>query len=309
MANSISSFFQTLVAAATEASQVLVGTTAMMDAIYKDYKPAETALGQTLNVPIPSPVTSGVTDSGSGDPTFTDVSFTTEPLVFNNHPQFGYVIHDFEQYNSPESIRNLMVDPAIKGIAEYVNGVLWGLVNGTNLNVNGTISTTGSSISVAQLIQGWTNLAGQKVPVTDTENMTLLMRHEVYGNALANTNFTQESIVGLPVALQARTSGQLRELYGAMSKYDQQAPRTGSSGSYVYGGVYMHRWAIAAAYRPLPKPDPKVSEFTYIDWKGLPIRITYGYSVAKSGWLVNIDAGFAAAVVRANMAQYYSTAQ
>lgn len=309
MANALSSFFQTLVAAASEASQVLVGTTALMDAIYQDYSPAETATGQTLNIAIPNPVTSEVDNAGTNDPTFSDVEFATEPIVFNQHPQFGYKIHDFEQYNSPLAIRNLMVDPAIKGIAEWVNGYLAGLLNSTNLSTNGTISTTSSSITPAQVISGWTNLVNQKVPVMDTQNMSFIMAPQVYGNALQNTSFTQESIVGLPIALQARTGGQLREIYGAMSKYDQQMPTTGTSGSYTYTGVLMHRWAVAAAYRPLPKPDPKVSEFTYINWKGLPIRITFGYSVQFSAWLVNIDAGFGASVVRGNMAQLYSTSE
>jgi hypothetical protein len=309
MANQISSFFQTLVAAASEASQVLVGTTALMDAIYQDYSPTEAATGQTLNIAIPNPVSSEVENIGTNDPTFSDVEFTTEPIVFNQHPQFGYKINDFEQYNSPQSIRNLMVDPAIKGIAEWVNNYLAGLLNSANLAFNGTISTTGSSISPAQVISGWTNLVNQKVPVMDSANMSLIMAPQVYGNALQNNSFTQESIVGLPIAFQARTGGQLREIYGAMSKYDQQMPTTGTVGSYTYTSVLMHRWAIAAAYRPLPKPDPKVSEFTYIDWKGLPIRITFGYSVEKSGWLVNIDAGFGASVVRPNMAQLYSTAE
>ncbi len=309
MANAISSFFQTLVTAATEASQTLVGTTAMMDAIYVDYQPVAASVGQTLNIPIPASVTSQVADAGSGDPTFTDVNFTTKSIVFNKHPQYGFVIRDFEQFNSPTQIRNLLVDPALKGIAEQVNGVIAALVNSTALNVNTTISTTGSIITPDQFVQGQVALMNQKVPVLDSPNMTFLQAPTLWGKMLRSDPWTQESQVGVEQAIAAKKMGALRMAYGSQLNYDQQLPTTGTTPSRTFSSVYMHRYAIAAAYRPLPKPDDKVSEFTYVIWKGLPVRITYGYSVSKSGWLVNIDAGYGVTAVRPEMAQLFSTAE
>lgn len=309
MANAVSGFFQTLVAAASEASQALVGTTALMEAIYVDYQPQAASVGQTLNIPIPAQVTGSVADAGVGDPTFTDVTFTTKSIVFNKHPQYGFVIRDFEQFNSPAQIRNLMVDPALKGIAEQVNGVIGALINSTALNVNTTVSTTGSLITPDQFVQGQVALMGQKVPVLDSANMSFIQAPTLWGKMLRTSDWTQESQVGINQAEAAKKQGALRMAYGAQLAYDQQLPVTGSAGSRTFSSVYMHRFAIAAAYRPLPKPDDKVSEYTYVMWKGLPIRITYGYSVSKSGWLVNIDAGYGVSVVRPEMAQLFSTAE
>ena len=53
MSNSISEFYQTLVAAATEASQALVGTNSLMDSIYMDFKPQVADIGETINVNVP----------------------------------------------------------------------------------------------------------------------------------------------------------------------------------------------------------------------------------------------------------------
>jgi hypothetical protein len=310
MANAISAFFQTLVTETTEASQALVGATALMDAIYVDFSPIAASVGQTLTIPIPSQVTSTVADAGTSDPTFSDVTFTPKQIVFNKHPQYGFVIRDFEQFNSPTAIRNLLVDPALKGIAENVNAAIAALVNATNLNVNTAITTTGSLISPDQFVAGQTVLMGQKVPVYDTQNMTFLQAPTLWGKMLRNADWSQESLVGVEQALAfKKNTGQGREAYSTQLTYDQQMPVSGSVGSRTFLSVLMHRWAIAAAYRPLPKPDPNVSEFTYVMWKGLPIRITYGYSVSKSGWLVNIDAGYGLSAVRPEMAQLFSTAE
>jgi hypothetical protein len=312
MANTLSSFFQTLVAEMTEAAEVLVGTTALMEHVYKDYAPIATSVGQTLNIALPPAVTSSVADAGVADPTFTDVSFTTKSIVFNKHPQFGYAIHDFEQFNSPAAIRQLMVDPAIKGVAENINAAIAALLTAGNFNVNSVINTTGGAttpISTAQFLTGYANLATQKVPVTDTPNVAFLQPPLLWANMLGNTNWTQESIVGVNIAEEVRKQGILRVAYGAKLAYDQQLPVSGTTPNRTFTSAYFHRYAIALATRPLPKPDPKVSEFTYVDWKGIPLRVTLGYSVQKSAWLVNVDAGYGVAVVRPEMGQLFSTAE
>lgn len=309
MANAISGFFQTLVAATEDAAQALVGTTALMDAIYVDYAPVAASVGQTLSIPIPAQVTSSVADSGVGDPVFTDVTFTTKSIVFNKHPQFGYVVRDFEQFNSPESIRNLMIDPSLKGIAENVNGVIAALINSTALNVNATVTTTASLISADQFVQGQVALINQKVPTLDTPNMSFIQAPTLWGKLLRDAQWTTESIVGAEQALAAKKMGYLREAYATQLGYDQQMPVSGTAGSRTFLSVLMHRWAIAAAYRPLPKPDEKVVEFTYVMWKGMPVRISLGYSISKGGWLVSIEAGYGVSVVRPEMAQLFSTAE
>ena len=107
LANSLNGFYQTLVAAATEASQALMGTNHLMDSVFLDYKPTVADIGQTLNVEVPAQVTSQVTDAGVADIALTDVSATTTPIVFNKHPYYGFQVRDFEQYNTPASLRNV----------------------------------------------------------------------------------------------------------------------------------------------------------------------------------------------------------
>src|SRR5262245_44022966 len=105
MANAVTGFYQTLTTGVTEANKLLAPTHNAIRSVYTNYKAQETALGQTLNVPIPADPSASVADIGVGDPTLTDITFTTKPIVFNKHPEFGYLIRDFEQFNSPADMR------------------------------------------------------------------------------------------------------------------------------------------------------------------------------------------------------------
>lgn len=315
MANTVSSFYQTLVAATEDASQALVGPNAYLDAVYLDYKPEAASIGQTLNVAIPASVTSSVADEGVADPTFTDISFTTAAITFNKHPAFNYIIRDFEQFNSPLAIRQIFLDAAIKGVAENIDTTVAALFTTSNITTNSAITGTGSvggsgkSVAVADVLKGQANLLGQKVPVNDVQNMTLIMHPIPYTRVLQDTNWTQESIVSAEIASRVRNSGQIRTGYGATIAHDLFTPSTGTVGARTFTASYFHRWSVAVATRPLPPPDGKVADYMYMMYKGVPLRITLAWSVVKNGYCVLVEAGYGCAVVRENMAQLITSTE
>jgi hypothetical protein len=309
MASTPQAFWQTLLAATSGASEVLVGTTSLLDSIYTDIRPVESALGETLNVPVPNAVNGQVTQA-NGDPVFSDYTVNTVPISFTLHPQYGTKIRSFDQYNSAVMIRNVLIDPGVKAVAEQANANIAALINSTALNINAVVSTTASSITPAQFVAGgFQVLLQQKVNVWDTTSMSFLQHPAVYANQLQTAAWTQESIAGINVAQQARIEGGIKIAYGSRQMTDQALPQTGTSGSFVYKSVYMSKYAIAAVFRPLPAGDEKVAYTTYVYWKGVPIRITLGFSVQLDAWLLNIDAGMGVAVVRPEQAVLFSTAQ
>lgn len=324
MVSTPQAFWQTLLAATSQLSEVLVGTTALLDCIYKDVTPVETALGQTLNVPVPTAVNSQVVNTNV-DPVFNDYTVNTVPISLTLHPQYGTKIRSFDQYTSPVMIREVLIDPGVKAIAEQANANIAALVNSTNLlsstTGNPVISTTVSTISPAQFLQGFQAMLQKKVNVWDTTAMNFVQNVPVFANQLQTAAWTQESIAGINVAEQARIYGAVRVAYGSQQKTDQALPVSGSSGSFVYTSVYMSKYAIAGVFRPLPAGDPKVSYTTYLYWnrtygvqnvmvgQGIPIRITLGWSMINDAWLLNIDTGMGAAVVRPEQAQLFSTSQ
>jgi hypothetical protein len=262
-------------------------------------------------VVIPSVRTPNVVDMGVGDINLTDVNETTVAIAFNHHPSDALVIRDFEQYNSPVMLRRLFLDSAIKGLKEYANGQITGLFTTGNFNSYTAISCTSHDITTAQFLSGMAFLADARVPVADDpDNLTLLVPSTVYTGILGDNNWTQAQIAGMRTAEYVRQTGTMPTAYGMTIALDQQMPTTGSVGSRTFTGCYFHRWAIALVTRPLPPPDGRVVDYTYINFGGLPIRITLGYNqYPKQGWILTVDAGFGLAVVRPTMGIIFSVSE
>ncbi len=311
MANAVSGFYQTVVAAAEEASQALVYNLKAVDSVYMDYRPEPATIGQTLNVVIPSIRTSGVVDAGAGDISLVDVNETTVPIVFNKHPLDALVIRDFEQYNSPVVLRRLFLDSAIKGVKENINAAITALFTTGNFTTNAAISTTGHLITTAQFLSGMAVLSDQRVPVAnDPDNMALLVPSLPYTAILGDSNWTQAQIAGMKTAEFVRERGELPIAYGCSVKLDQQMPISGSAPTRTFTAAYLHRWSVAVVTRPLPPPDEKVVDYTYVNFSGIPIRITLGYNqFPKQGYILTVDAGYGLKVVRDNMCQLYTIAE
>lgn len=311
MANTVTAFWQTLVCAANDATKLLAPTWKTLESVYLDYNDTPATIGQTIDVPIPVDPSASVADQGAGDTTLTDIAFTNTPISFTNHPSFDYVVRDFEQFNSPERIRNVFLDAAIKGVKNYCNNKVASLFTSSNFSVNSPISTTSHIITTTQFLSGMSVLAGQYVPVAnDPANMSLIVPPMPYTAILGDTNWTQAQIAGMKTAEFVRDTGVMPTAYGMSIKLDQQFPVSGTSPNQTFTGAYFHRYAVGVVSRPLPPPDGNVVDYTYIDFNGLSLRIMVGYNqYPKKGYIVSVEAGFGVAVVRPAMCQLFSIAQ
>lgn len=225
MANSVSAFFQTLVAAATEAAAALVGPTELVDAVYQDYKPVTLSPYQTLQIPLPDQ--SMPTDIGTGNFTPIDVAAQMATLTFSHHPGISYVIRDFEQYTSAEVIRTLFLDATFKRSIEYLNGQIAALLTRTNFNAYAPIvsSAGAGTLGTNDFTNAWSNLAGGKIPVGELENMRLVMHSDVFSSLLANNSWVANSQVGWQMAGMIRRQAMLGEQFGAQVLWDMQMPK------------------------------------------------------------------------------------
>jgi hypothetical protein len=309
MPNTVSGFYQTLVAAASEASAALVGQTKMLDCVYKDYSPVAATPGKLITINIPTtPTYSGgtpnIADIGVGDFTIVDVAHTAPQLNFNKHPGYAYIIRDFEQYNSPTSIRNGFLDAAIKGMAQFINLELCALVTAANFDSYTSITGGADTFTEANFRTAWSNLAGAKVPVRDNGNLFFLTHPIPYAAMLTDDEFTADSNIGWIRADSSKRKAMLGQQWGADVDFDQDFPIPAAG---VYAGLLWHRHAIALATRPLPEPDGKVVEYTYVMWKDIPIRVMLGYNQLKAGYVVTLDAGYALGVIRKDHGSFLVT--
>ena len=311
MANALSAFWQTLVSAATESTQLLAPTWKALESVSVDYDDTPATIGQTIDVPLPVDPTNNVSDQGTGDVALQDIGFSTVPIVFDQHPSFDYLVRDFEQFNSPQRIRTVFLDAAIKGVKSYVNRQITSLFTSGNFGTNTPIATTGHLITTAQFLGGMAVLADQKVPVADDPgNMSLILPSTPYTTIIGDSNWTQAQIAGMKTAEFVRETGTMPTAYGMTVKLDQQMPTSGAVGSRTFTGAYFHRWAIGIVSRPLPEPDGNVVEYMYIDFNGISIRIMVGYNqYPKKGYIVSVEAGFGRKVVRPEMCVLFSIAE
>jgi hypothetical protein len=294
LSNTISAFFQTLANTAQEAAQVLSPSWGLLQSIYYDFRPEPAAIGQTVNVALPADPATQVVDGGAGDISLTDISFTTKAITLSSHPYFAYVVRDFEQFNSPEMIRQVFLDAALKAIHTYLNLQVVRLITTTNFPTNTTSAGTlpfnaggvfyaavgaagatgaGKGLGITEFTTVLQNqLMKLNVPVMDPKNMSLVCHPDLY-NKLKDPSttlgatapkfdpaWTQAFISGNRRAEQVRDSGILEQAEGTVIRFDQQMPATAT----VATNVYMHRWAIAMISRPLPAPDGKVVDYRYI---------------------------------------------
>ena len=252
-----------------------------------------------------------MTDGGAGDIAVTDIGFNTAGIAFNKHPYFAYVVRDFEQFNSPLQVRTVFLDAVLKGVKSNINATVTGLFTTGNFPTNAAIATTGHLVTTAQFLGAMAVLADQKVPVADDpENMSLLLPSLPYTALLGDSQWTQAQIAGMKTAEFVRETGVMPTAYGMTAKLDQQMPATGASPTRTFTAAYLHRWAVAGVTRPLPPPDAKVVDYTYIDFMGVPVRITVGYNqYPKQGYIVTVDAGYGLKVVRDNMCQLFTIAE
>lgn len=365
MANNVSTFYQTLVAAFNDAAATLVGKTKFLESVFKDIDSKAASIGQTINIALPASSTSNVSDLGVGDFTLNDISAGTASVVFNKHPGGAFIIRSFEQYNSPEQIRTGFLDSLIKGVAESINADIASLVTAANFNQYPTIgSSTPGIIDKASMTLAMGYLGQGKIPVNDVGNFFLFANPFAYYQMTGDQFWTANTQIGDVKAGSIRTMAQLGQQFGADTDFDQQMPVTDAvqagtvavtngsaavvgtsttftsltAGQFIlldasgvpyqvksvtdathltlqtpfigttasgsawkertFTNFVFHRHAIAMGVRPLPEPDGRVVDYSYVDYKGIPLRVQLGWSQLKNGWCVTVDAGYGRTVMR-----------
>ncbi|HMF38308.1 MAG TPA: hypothetical protein VKF17_16815 [Isosphaeraceae bacterium] len=234
MANNFSAFFETLVAGADEYNKAKVGQTALLNAVYKDVKPEAARIGKTVDVYFPDfgPLQS----IGNGILTGQSVNPNYVPLVFNTRAGAALQFQDFEQWQTAVDLAQKFFDPLYKRAREYLNGQIAALITTTNFNANAPIiGATQGEVTVADQLNAWGALADQKVPLEDSDKLSLLVHNRVYQKMLADSGWVQESLVSASIAAAARENADLAHAFNFRPKWDQQMPT--SSGTILYGQV------------------------------------------------------------------------
>lgn len=305
--NPTTGLFQTLVAAAATASKNLVFSNAMLDCVYLDYQPITPDPYTALTVNIPTVSEGDVVDIGAGPLQPTDTAHSTVTINFDKHDSTSWVIKSWDKIRTPADLARLYIQPRTEALLRKVNRRLVSQVNATNFNAYAAIAGAGAdTFQRADLAAAWRNLAAAGVPVEDAGNMFLVSSPLAYSNMLADTNFFQESIVGVEAAVKATQRATIAPQFNTRIRWDPQfAPVNAGKEP----GLFFHRYAIAMVTADMPASgSPDVHELTFFPRPNVPVQLQVQYSLKDQGWLFNLHTGYGIKVVRPDHASFMETA-
>jgi hypothetical protein len=224
-ANTITAFLETLTAAAGDYNAAKVGTLSFLKGVYLDVKPEVARNGQTIQVYFPD--LGPFADQKANQWTPEAINPNYVDVVFNQRPGKMIAVYDFDQWQTSTEIIEKFVDPMYKRGSEYFNSQLAGQVTTANFNVYPAIQgNTPAEIVPRDLSRAWNNLAGKKVPLENSDDLSLFVHNDVYSNMFPDTTWAQESLVGVEIAQLARRQARLGVQFQFNTRWDQQAPKT-----------------------------------------------------------------------------------
>ncbi len=304
MANQTSGLFETLVVpAATASIQALRYSKAYPESIYWDYKDVGGRTGQTLNCDVPIVVEADATDIGSGSVSTSDTTHTTVPIVLDQHPSVSFTIQSWDEVRTPQDLQRLYVQPKLESLLRKINATVAAKAVAANFDVHDGITGGTATFTRANILAAWAKLAGAGVPVSDPGNLFFITHPAAYANMLADTNFYQESIVGINSAELAQRRAVFAPQANTVIKFDQQAPLSTTK----YTGLFFHRYAIGGVVVRPPalsaagKGGDGIKETVLYPFRNapqFPVQLQMQSTVKEQGTLIHMHAMFGVKVVR-----------
>lgn len=229
MANTLSAFFENLVAATDGFNTAVVGQTALIDGVYRALEP-EVKNRSSKTITIPFPDFAAFTDIGAGSLSDQNMSPTSVVLDFANHAAGSYRVADLEEWQNASDLREKFLEPMYMRAAEYLNGQIAALITAANFNVNPVIAgATPALIDVIDATNAWDLLADQKVPLGNSDDLSVFVHNNTYRRMLSNAAWVQESMVGRGIAEPVRKTGEIPNAFNLRPRYDQQAPKVSAA--------------------------------------------------------------------------------
>jgi hypothetical protein len=302
--NSVTGLFETLVAAApgSAANAIPKFANSMVDCVFYGWGAQNTgAIGETVNITIPTVSEGDVNDIGSGDIQITDTGQSNVTLTINRKFNTSFVVKNFDQVRTPKALREMFLDARMEAVLRKYDRALCNLVNTTNFTTNATITGGADVFTRSHLSSGWRNLVDAGAPVGDNGNLFFLTHHTPYANMLNDSSLVQQSIVGDRAADTTR-NGVFLPHFGAELKYDQLFP-VPSAGAYA--GLFFHRYAFAV--RAVTEPsqaDGSIKETIVYPRPNLPVKIQMANSIEKQGMIVTLSIVCGMAVPRESYGAY-----
>lgn len=277
-------FLATVIEVGNEVASIFEGDLNLLDCVYKDFSNQPGVKGATTSIVIPGAFT--VNDGANADITLQTPSSTAATITLSNMPEVSFPVHDFNQARAnPNMIKNAYIEPALKALADYANGLMGArFVAATYNSYSPVASAAARTLTKSQLKAARIALRNAKVPVDDRGDMFLVMPPELYEVMLNDDDFSKREIVGEDQATSARQRAKVLDQFNTTILPDIKMNVATQMNSALF-----HRWAIGAAIRPLEIPQGVSAKGAYMMWRGIPIRVMIDWSIVKKAWILSFD--------------------
>lgn len=290
MPNNFNAFFETLIAGAGEYNAAKMGQVSLLSRVYMDVKTEAARVGKTVDVYFPD--TGPMQAINNGALTGTAVSPNYVPLVFQNRVGKALQFQDFEQWQTATDLAQKFFDPLHKRAQEYLNGQIAAQINSTNFSSNAPITGAAQGeVQVADMLNAWSGLADAKVPLSDPSKLHLAAHNQVYRKMLGDTAWTQESLVGIVIAQQAREQGKIAQGFNFNPVWDQQMPS--ASGSIINGQVQPTNGSATVTGTNTAFTTDLVAGTSYLTFGSDPTKTQYKVTAIASDTTLTIGSNFA----------------
>lgn len=225
-------------------------------------------------------------DPNAGDPWGPQFGIPAGDTLFKKNPltpPSGYAVNEWEGYAGKG------IDPVLPDAAE-----------------------TEPTFSVQKASRVWRKLVEAKAPVTDTDNMFILVPTIAYANMI-NDKEWQQTAVGENIAAGIRRTGLIGRTFNFYADWELDMPLEKGNGADAstagtnggkkdevrYHSFAFHRRALAVAYRPLDLPPPSVgAQSSMAFYRGIPVRFMLTYDRDLFTYKITFDSLFGAMVYR-----------
>lgn len=292
---------------ARQALATLYESTIMLPLVYTDLTQefAQAKIGDTLNVRKPAVFTVNLFDRVVGIVP-QNATEGSVPVVLDKIPDVSFTVTDEDMSLKIEDFDTQLLTPAMEAIAQHVDTAIINVVqdNVTHEAGNGSEATTlGQTWDKPEvLIEAGRLLDTYKVPTTE--------RYAVVGVTTKarwlNTDLVkQANLSGTTEALRAGSIG--ADLFGfEVFRTTNVAPPAASPTSgqpTTEVGIAFHRTAVAFASAPLEvPPGANVGQIAVESYKGISIRVAYGYDIKYKQTVVSLDMLYGLKVLDPNRA-------
>lgn len=299
-------FYETLVAASSQATASLQLPNSFIGCVYTQYTPNYTAaIGQTLKINVPSVNVSNASDLGNSGITGVSPGDTSVSLTINHKYSSNRKISTYEASLSANELSQVYLQPVIEEVLRKLDQAMAADITSANFDSYSSITAGADILTRANIATGWANLRAAGVPLGNPADNKLVVHSTVYGNMMAASEFNAEATVGIRAAEIAQRRAQILDQFGFELVDDPYVPLPGAG---TYAALMMHRFAygLRTVTQPLvrtgnlmqtvvfPRPNVPVVIETWQEPKD-QARYIHAFVICGHG------------VTRADMAQFLVT--